>query len=180
MPMNSSKGLFTTVQYNYQFNSTFQFYLSGGYVSWDQYKISLRTDFPYPQQQVYSSYTADDHVMIPINIGTRINLHTNSWFTSFLNFEAGYYHLSYNKFTNYIARDPQGLIIGFYANMPGTKVVENLLGFGIGAGISHPINKNLAMVFAYKLNSFANMNGHAILTTRTTYSTVTAGFDYNI
>lgn len=181
-PMSSSRGLITTLQYNYHLNERFQIYIYTGYAAWDQFRITYHADLgPGQGQQLFTSSSAEDHNLIPLYIGSRVNFHTNSWLTSFVNFEAGYSHLNYIKYRNQINTEPEtGKIVGFFHFGPGVKMSEDLFGLAIGAGISHPLNKNLNLIFSYKLNSFLNIKDNPFLSTRSTYSSFSAAFSLNI
>lgn len=41
IPMSASKGLSTSIQYNYSFNSNIQFYIYTGYSNWDKFNASF-------------------------------------------------------------------------------------------------------------------------------------------
>ncbi len=99
VPMNSSKGLSTSIQYNYSFNSNIQFYIFTGYSHWDKYNASFLEQSSSLQQQThFSTYLADNHILIPLYIGSRINIHTSKLFTFFTTIEAGYSYLSYSSY----------------------------------------------------------------------------------
>ena len=84
MPMSSSKGFNTSIQFNYNYSQNVQFYIYSGYSSWDKYNVNFTEDWSTIQKQtLFKSYTADNHILIPVYIGSRINFHTNKFFTSF-------------------------------------------------------------------------------------------------
>ncbi len=183
MPMSSSKGLTASFQFNYNINPTLQFYIYTGYSAWDQYKITFHEDYSTVQkQQYFTTYSADDHILIPVYFGGKLNFNTNKLFTAFVNLEIGYSHLSYNSFGNFKTTDPEtGEVLGYYPDFTSQKEVsENLLGLGIGAGISHPITESLNLVLSFKLNSYINSNYYGLFSTRGTYTMFLAGFNFNI
>lgn len=183
MPMSSTRGLQGTLQYNYKLNPKVQFYITTGYAAWNYFNIYYHADLQSSRQrqQVFKSHSANDHELIPLYLGTRINLQTNNWLTSFVNFEFGYSHFSYYRNKNFLDKDPDtGVVYGFFAGGNIAREVENLFGAAIGVGISHPLTKSSYLIFTYKVNSFVNVKGNSILSTRSTNSSFSAGFDFNI
>ena len=183
MPMSSSKGLTTSFQFNYSFNPQIQFYIYSGYSSWDKFKVVFHQEFSEVQKkQYFNSYSADEHILIPLYLGSRINLHTNKLFTSFLNVEIGYSYLSYNSYEQWKSINPEtGEVLSYHPNTLTKKVnKENLFGFGVGAGISHPMTNNLDLILSFRLNSYINSNYYGLFSTRGTYTMFLAGFNFNI
>lgn len=184
-PMSSSNGLTGMIQYNYAINRIFDFYAYAGYSSWDKYKVRIRLDrtvYNQPEPNFTTAYPYDDHILIPVYIGGRVNFYTNELFSSFLNIELGYSYLSYNSMDLIAVRNPEtGDIEKYQADIYSTKIIkENLFGFGIGAGISHPISDQLSLVFSFKLNSYLNSNYNGLFSTRGTYTMFLGGFNYRI
>ena len=183
MPMSSSRGLTTSVQFNYSLNPKVELYGYIGYSSWDYYKVVFYEDWSKVQQQQYFTVSPEtDHVLVPVYLGSKINLHTNKLFTAFANVEAGYSHLTYYSYNVIKIIDPETNAVVTYQINPGTqeKMSENLFGLGIGAGISHPMTKKLNLVFSFKLNTYINSNYFGLFSTRGTYTTFLAGFNYSI
>jgi hypothetical protein len=183
MPMSSSKGLTTSIQFNYKFNPIIELYGYVGYSSWDKYNITYHEDYsPIQKQQYFKTYSADNHILVPIYLGGKVNFNTNKLFTSFINFELGYSHLSYNSFNNFKSVDPEtGEVLGYRSDFSTKKEVsENLFGIGIGAGLSHPMTESLDLVLSFKLNSYINSNYYGLFSTRGTYSMFLAGFNFKI
>ena len=149
MPMSSSKGFNTSIQFNYNYSQNVQFYIYSGYSSWDKYNVNFTEDWSTIQKQtLFKSYTADNHILIPVYIGSRINFHTNKFFTSFATFEIGYSHLSYNSYG--IKKEigiETGEVIAYIPDQNSKKEVnENLFGVGAGVGLSHPITENINII----------------------------------
>lgn len=183
MPMSSSKGLTTSIQFNYTVNPILQLYAYTGYSYWDQYNITFHEDSsPNQQQQYFKTYNADSHILIPVYLGAKLNFNTNKLFTSFVNLEIGYSHLSYNSFDNFKSVNPEtGEVLGYYPDLSTKKdVSEDLFGLGIGAGISHPITESLSLILSFKLNSYINSSYYGLFSTRGTYTMFLAGFNFNI
>lgn len=183
MPMSSSKGLTGIIQFNYPLTSTINLYLYTGYSTWDQYKVTFIEDYSVIQREtIFQSYSADDHKLIPFYIGSRINLHTNKLFTSFISCEIGYSYLSYNSYKNWKSINPEtGEVQGYYTDgSTRTKIRENLFGIGIGVGLARPLSENLSLVLSYKLNSNINSSYNGLFSTRGTYSQFLVGFGFKI
>lgn len=154
MPMNSTRGLQGSIQYNYKLNPKVQFYLFTGYASWNYFNIYYHADIPYRGQVTFKSHSAHDHELVPVYAGTRISFHKNNWLSSFLSFEVGYSRFSYYKNGNFINIDREtGVVHGFFAGGPIEKKIENLIGGAIAVGISHPLTKTSNLIFTYKVNS---------------------------
>ncbi|NWF90096.1 MAG: hypothetical protein HXY50_11635 [Ignavibacteriaceae bacterium] len=181
-PMSSTSGLSTSVQLNYSMNPNFQFYLNTSYAAWERfyaYYHSYRSSLQNPK--IFKVTAADDHVLIPIFIGTKWNFHSNKIFTSFLNFELGYSYLNYTGYSHNKGYDPNtDELVGFFANYPGKEEEEHLLGIGLGAGILRPLSENFKLVLAYKLNSYLNSNYYGLFSVRGTYSSFFAGFEFSL
>jgi len=182
-PINSSKGIAGLIQYNYSLNEKFAIYFYSGYSVWDKYRINIRVGGSQTQKSLeIQSYSSSDHKLIPLYLGTRINLHTNKLFTSYLNFELGYSHLTYKSYTNMKLVDPTtGEIVGYsVAQSPQKDERENLFGVGVGIGLSRQITNNSSLLLATKLNSFLNPNKYGLLSAKGTYLMVLAGIDFSI
>ncbi len=182
-PVNSSKGLVGLIQFNYSLNPQFIFYLYSGYSTWDQYVVNFKENGTAIQKRFdFSSYSSDDHKLIPVYFGSRINVHTDKLFTLYLNFELGYSYLTYQSYKNLKSVNPEtGEILGYYVDQSTRKEMrENLFGVGIGAGLSHPITSNSSAIISAKLNSFLNSNNYGLLSARGTYLMVLAGFNFSI
>lgn len=182
-PMNSSKGFSTALQYNYSLNSTVQLYAYSGISYWDENHLLYEVDrSDIRKNMIFTSYDADEHVLIPLYLGSRINLHSDKLFTTFINLELGYSHLSYNAYDNVVVVDDNtGKVKEFYADPKSRrKVNDNLFGIGAGVGISHEITEGIELQLSYKLNSFINSSYNGFFTSRGTYNTVVLGFNYGI
>lgn len=171
----SSPGLNSTVQINYKISESVELYSYLGYASWDQYKIVIQEGLNY-----YRCAVEDDHTMIPSFVGARTYFGQTSWFTSFIEAEAGYLYLSYNSYKPFRTTISSNQI-AFYPDY-GTKKYnkENLFGIGLGVGIIHPMSGNINLVFSYKLNTFINGGYNGLFSKRGTYSLINVGLNYII
>lgn len=182
-PINSSKGLVGLIQYNYSLNEKYVIYIYSGYSVWDKYRINIRVDGSQTQKSLeVQSYSSSDHKLIPLYLGTKINIHTNKLFTSYLNFEAGYSLLTYKSYTNTKLLDPTtGEIVGYSVSQsPQKEEQEELFGIGVGIGLSRQITNNSSLLLATNLNSFLNPDKYGLLSAKGTYLMVLAGFNFYI
>lgn len=172
------------VQYNLSLSKNVDIYTYTGYCTWDMYKIRFMAEGPYDMSgpKYFSSYSSDEHILIPFYLGGRINFYTNDLFHSFLNLEIGYSYLNYNSYDQIEKKNPEtGKIEGYYPDLTSQKEnSENLFGLGIGAGISHPVSENLNLVFSFKLNTYLNSKYYGLFSTRGTYTMFLGGFDYKL
>jgi hypothetical protein len=180
-PMSSSKGLNGNIQFNYSLNPNVNIYIYSGYSAWNLYYVFFHEDWsPDQHRQIFKTAAEDEHSMVPVYIGSRINFHTIKLFTSFVELEVGYTYLHFNCYNILKITDPEtGEVLDYLKD--GTtqyKTTENLFGIGLGAGISHPITNNFNLIFEFKLNSHVNSNYYGLFSTRGTYSRFTAGFNF--
>ena len=183
IPMSASKGITTSFQYNYSLNSNIQFYIYSGYLNWDKFNVSFIAQWsPLQQQTHFSTYISDNHILIPLYIGSRINIHTNKLFTFFTTIEAGYSYLSYNSYGFNKETEPgTGVVLTYNTDLNTKKKRnENLFGVGAGVGLSHPINNNMNVILSFKLNSQINSNYYGFFSNHGTYTTFNLGFNFNI
>jgi hypothetical protein len=181
-PMASEKGLTGFVQYNYQAAPDIYIYLYSGYSSWDKDKVRIKRDrATLEEDQFFRTYTEDNHTLIPVYLGSKINFRTTKLFTTYFNFEAGYAYLNYNKYNVLKSVNPEGVVLGYFPDGSSKKeITEHLLGVGIGAGLSHPMTKSVNLLFAFHLNSYINSDYYDFMSTQGTYTSFTFGFDFNI
>jgi hypothetical protein len=183
IPMSSSKGLSGNVQLNYLYNNNITFYIYSGCNVWDKYNATFKENLSDVQKrQYFTTWLADDHVLIPVNAGCKINLHKNKIFTSFVSAEAGYSHLEYKSYQTWKAINPDtGEVTGYFPNQ-GTKKQqsENLFSIGFGAGISHPVTERFNLLLAFKLNSYINSHYHGFFSSRGTHTMFQLGLDFVI
>lgn len=183
IPMSASKGLSTSIQYNYSFNSNIQFYIYSGYSNWDKFNASFLEEGSALQKQThFSTYIADNHILIPLYIGSRINIHTNKLFTFFTTIEAGYSYLSYNAYGFKKEIEPgTGVVLAYNTDLNTKKKTnENLFGVGVGVGLSHQINNNMDVILSFKLNSQINSSYYSFFSNQGTYTAFNLGFNFNI
>ncbi len=183
IPMSASKGLNTSIQYNYSLNSNVQFYVYSGYSKWDKFNISFAELWsPLQQQTHFRTYIADNHILIPLYIGSRINIHTNKLLTIFTTIEAGYSYLSYNAYGFKKEIEPgTGVVLAYSTDLSTKKKTnENLFGVGAGIGVSHPITNNMNVILSFKLNSQINSSYYSFFSNQGTYAAFNLGFNLNI
>lgn len=183
-PRHSSVGFSTALQFNYRVNTAISCYLYSGISLWDKHEILIRKEgiIYNNEPNIFESYSADDHFLIPVYMGAKIFFRPNKLFVPFLNFELGYSYLSYNSYEQ-IPRvsSETGRVVGYEPDKTAKKVNhENLFGVGFGAGISHSISNSINLLLAFKLNSFVNENYPGLFSSRGTYTTFSAGLNYNL
>lgn len=183
IPSSSSNGFTGSLQYNYALNDDIQLYLNSGFSSWDKHYVGFLEDYSEIQKQTYfETYSSDKHLLIPVYLGSRINLHTNKLFTAFGTFEIGYSYLSYNNYRIIKETDEDtGEILAYNTDQSsGEKITENLFGVGIGAGLTREIINNMNIVLSFKLNSHINSDYYNFLARKATYTAFNLGFNFNI
>ena len=183
MPLSSSKGLSGSVQFNYPLTEAFELYINTGYAVWDRYNVTFQEELIPPQkQQYFKTYLADDHTLIPVYLGGKLTFNRNKIFSAYANFEIGYSHLTYNSYGILKSIDPEtGVVLGYYPDATTRiKHSEDLLGFGFGAGLTHPMTRNLNLILGFKLNTFLNDNYRGFFSSRGTYTMFHLGFSFKI
>jgi hypothetical protein len=183
MPMSSSKGLSGSVQFNFPLTKSIELYAYGGYAVWDRYNVTFQEELSTVQkQQFFKTYLADDHTLVPLYIGSKINISTNKIFSFYTNFEIGYSRLNYNSYGIIRSVNPEtGEVLGYYPDVTTImKHSEDLFGLGIGAGLSHPITRNFNLILAFKLNTYLNDNYSGFFSSRGTYTMYNLGFSFII
>ena len=182
-PRRSSYGLSASVQYNYSLNSKINLYFSAGYSTWDRFNVMFHEELNGVQREEYfKTYNADNHSLIPLSLGAKINFHSNKLFTSFINFEIGYAHLSFDSYDNIRVINPMTGEVTSYTVDGSTKkeINENLFNVGIGTGISHPLNQSLDLILSFKINTNFNGEEFGFLSTKGTYSVWSVGVNVKI
>lgn len=179
----SSDGASFSMQYNYLLSSKINLYFSAGYSFWDKFNVTYREELNPPQRQEYfKTYNEDNHSLIPLIIGAKYNFHSNKFFTSFIIFEAGYSHLSYNSYNNIQIKNlTTGEVIAYDVDLNSKKENSyNLFNIGIGSGLSHSLSQSLDVILSFKINSNFNGNEIGFLSTKGTYSAWQLGLNVKI
>ncbi len=182
-PIDSYGGLTGLIQLNYPVTKNINFYFYSGYSAWDRNIVTFFAEWSLTQKQTrFYSYSADNHILIPIFFGSSINFNTNKIFTAFVNFEIGYSYLKYNWYKNIKSVDPStGVVLSYFPDISTRQeITENLIGTGIGAGIFHPLTENVNLILSFKLNSYLNSKYYGFLGSGITWSTYLAGFNVKI
>jgi hypothetical protein len=177
IPRSSSNGFTGSLQYNFSLSDAIMLYLNSGFSSWGKHYEGFIEG-----NKLFETYSSDDHLLIPVYIGGRMNLHANKLFTAFGTFEIGYSYLSYNSYniTKVIDEDT-GEILAYETDPnSGEKITENLFGVGIGAGLTRELVNNINIVLSFKLNTHLNSNYYDFLSREGTYTAFNLGFNFNI
>jgi len=183
IPHSSSNGFTGSLQYNFSLSDDIMLYLNSGFSSWDKHYVAFLEEYSEIQKKTYfETYSADEHLLIPVYLGGRINLHANELFTAFGTIEIGYSYLSYNsyKITRVIDEDTGEILSYDTDENSGEKITENLFGVGIGVGLTHELTENLNILLSFKLNSHANSEYYNFLSREATYTSFNLGFNFNI
>ncbi len=182
-PRSADDGISTSVQYNYSYSPDFDIYLSVGYSSWDKYHILFLEDYSTIQQETkFYSYSADNHLLIPLYVGTKIYLPETKLFAAFAILEIGYSYFSYDSYENIREVDPTtGEVISYYVDKSSKKeITTNLFNLGFGGGLSHQLTNRLNMILSYKINSGFNSDEFSLFNEESTSSSLSIGLEINI
>jgi|GEM_PF-1109355 len=180
---SSSNGFNTILQYNYQFNDNIEFYIYSGYSSWNKSYVTFLEELTPPQKEThFKAYTQDNHILIPLYIGSRMNLHTNKLFTAFASFEIGYSNLNYNSYNVEKTIDPEnGVVLSYQADLNSKEEIsEKLIGLGFGAGITREIAEAINIVLFYRINTQLNSKYYDVLSSKATYSALNIGINVRL
>ena len=185
-PIGASRGFSGSLQLNYHINSAFNFYIYSGYSGWDRNKVIYQDEWvdhsvPY-QSKKFDSYSEDNHKLIPVYIGSTYNFNTGKLLMPFVNIELGYSYLSYYSYEQMrIVSSVTGVTVNYIPDIKTKKLnSESLFGVGIGGGFLLPVSGIINLLLSLKLNSYINNQYYGLFSTKGTYTTLTAGFSYNI
>ncbi|MBZ0177952.1 MAG: hypothetical protein K8F36_01585 [Melioribacteraceae bacterium] len=182
-PKSSTDGFSTAVQFNFNQNATISFYASVGYSSWNKFYVNFIEEWsPIQKETHFKTHISDEHIMIPLYFGSKVNFHTNKYFTSFINIELGYSYLKYNSYDYWRSINPEtGEVLGYYPDSSTKEEIkDNIIGLGVGLGISHPMSSNMNLILSVKLNSNIYSKYSDMFNSRETYMSFLAGFSFNI
>lgn len=182
-PFNSSSGLTGTIQLNRSLNENLQLFLNGMYGQWDKYNIYYVPEFSsseYQYNSPYKTYSADNHSLFSVNLGTRFFLHENKIINLFFDAQIGLSLLSYNEYDLYEFEYPTGQIILVPDLSSAVEVNETLFAVGFGPVFERKINSSFSLYLSAKLNTMLNTGDTELFSKRGTYFLVSAGFTHTI
>ncbi|PKL82684.1 MAG: hypothetical protein CVV24_08790 [Ignavibacteriae bacterium HGW-Ignavibacteriae-3] len=182
-PRNSTNGFTALLQFDYPLSSDIVFYVYSGYASWGQDKIAYLEDYSLIQRQtIFNSYSSDGHSLIPVYVGSRINLKEIKLFTAFVTVEMGFALLTYDSYTNIKNINPlTGEVLSYVVDRSSkNEIDENLFGLGLGGGLNHRLTRNLDLIFSVKLNSHLNSKYYDFFSSKRTYAVFIAGLCFKI
>ncbi|MDR3666924.1 MAG: outer membrane beta-barrel protein, partial [Ignavibacteriaceae bacterium] len=173
-PISSSSGLSGTIQYNYNINSRFNFFVSADYSSWDE------TNFNYIDKSSMvgtykTGYSESDHAFSRIMAGGRYLITQDDQFNLFVDAGIGYSYLKFNVYDMKENNNPDGSIEVLFT--PAGKVSENLFNISSGIGFIHPMTERWDILFEYRLNTYLNSQYHGLLSSNGTFSNFQLGFN---
>ncbi len=151
-PSSGSDGSHVGFELIRNFNDNLCVYFSVSSIRWD--RNSVHTDGIIGE---IHSYSEDKHKLYPVNIGSKFSISAFRTIKAFLDLSVNYNYLKYNSYNNIIIKDPDTKEIEhFYPDLSSRKSEEeNLLGFGVGLGLSNAITKKISILIECKRNSFA-------------------------
>ena len=176
-PISSSPGLSGTLQYNYNINTRFNFFVSTDYSAWDKryFNYSDKSGTRWGDKWGYSE---SDHALSRIMMGGRYLITQPDQFKLFVEMGIGYSYLNYNIYNMQEITNPDGTVEVLFT--PVGKVFENLFNISSGIGFIHPITGRWDILFEYKLNTYLNSQYHGLLSSNATLSNFQLGFNCKI
>ncbi len=182
-PVGASDGASFSFQYGYSVSNKVELYVMAGYSSWDRNRVVFQEEWSVIQkQQYFDSYSADNHKLIPVFLGCKLDLYKNRLFSMYGLAELGYAHVSYDAYNNIKSVDPSTGAVLAYNPDPASRTneTEDLLGAGVGVGVFRPITDNLFVNLAFKFDILGNSHYNAVLSTGKTYTSLLLGLEYNL
>lgn len=179
-PINSSSGLLGTGQINYALNDRLQLFFNASYGSWDRYNVFYNHEYNTSrdiEKGPFKIFSADDHSLTSINIGSRFKLHESEIINLLLDAQIGLSFFSYNNYKLNQVVNPETGQIDFVPDLNSSlKVNETLLSFGVGPIFERRINSVFSLYLSAKLNTMINARDTEFISKRGTYFLVSAGF----
>jgi len=182
-PFNSSSGLTGSVQINHSLNKNLKLFFNGLYGQWDKYNIYYVPEFyssEFQHNGPYKTYSADNHSLLSVNLGTRFFLHENKIINLLFDAQIGLSLFSYNEYDLNKIEYPTGQIILVPDLNSAVEVNETLFAFGFGPVFERKINSSLSLYLSAKINTMLNAGDTELLSKRGTYFLVSAGFTHTI
>ena len=176
-PISSNPGLSGTLQYNYNINSRFNFFVSADYSVWDKRNFNY-IDKSNVHWGYETGYSESDHTLSRIMAGGRYLITPSSQFKLFVDAGIGYSYLQYNIYDMHQINNPDGTIEVLFS--PAGKAYQNLFSFSSGIGFIHQIAERWDILFEYKLSTYLNSQYDGLFSSQSTFSTFQFGFNYKI
>ena len=183
-PINSSSGLLISGQLNYSLNDALQLFCNASYGSWDKYNVFYNYEYytsENPDTGPFKTFSADDHSLASINLGSRLKLHESKIVNLLFDTQAGVSFLSFNQYKlNQVVNQETGQV-DFMPDLSSLSTVnEALLSFGVGPVFEHKINSAFSLYLSTKINTMINAGDTEFISKRGTYFLVAAGFTHTI
>jgi opacity protein-like surface antigen len=176
-PISSNPGLSGTLQYNYNINTRFNFFVSADYSVWDKRNFNY-SDISNVSRGYKRGYSETDHTLSRIMAGGRYLITQPDQFKLFVDAGIGYSHLQYNVYDMQQINNPDGTIEVSFS--PAGNVNQNLFSFSSGVGFIHPIAERWDILFEFKLSTYLNSQYHGLFSSQSTFSSFQFGFNYKI
>ncbi|MDR3609706.1 MAG: hypothetical protein P4L27_04035 [Ignavibacteriaceae bacterium] len=173
-PISSNSGLSGALQFNYNINSRFNYFISVDYTAWDKRNFSYLDD----DYSLRTGYSETDHTLLRITAGGRYLIIEPDQFKLFVEAGIGYSYLVYDSYDMQRINNPDGttaLLITRAGN-----VHLNLFNFSPGIGFIHPITKKWDILFEFKLNTYLNAQYYSLFSSFSTFSSFQFGFNYKM
>jgi opacity protein-like surface antigen len=176
-PISSSSGLSGTLQYNYNINTRFNFFVSADYSVWDKRNFSY-VDKSTSGWSYRSGYSETDHTLSRIMAGGRYLITQPDQFKLFVDAGIGYSYLQYNIYDMHQIKNPDGTIEVLFS--PAGKAYQNLFSFSSGIGFIHQIAERWDILFEYKLSTYLNSQYNGLFSSQNILSSFQLGFNCKI
>lgn len=183
-PINSSSGLLTSGQLNYSLKDDLQLFFKVSYGSWDKYNIYYNYDnytSENPNNGPIKTFSADDHSLLSVNLGSRFRLHENKIINLLFDAEMGLSFFAFNQYKLDKFLNPETGQIDLRPNLSSPiKINETLLSFGLGPVFERKINTLLSLYLSVKINTMLNAGDTNFISKRGTYFLVSIGFTHTL
>ncbi|MDP2364132.1 MAG: hypothetical protein Q8M94_10225, partial [Ignavibacteria bacterium] len=161
-----------------------QLFCNALYGSWDKYNVYYNYEYytsENPDTGPFKTFSADDHSLVSINMGSRFKLHENKIINLLFDTQIGLSFLAFNKYKlNQLVNQENGHI-DFVPDLGSPlKINETLLSFGAGPVFERKVNSSFSLYLSAKLNTMINAGDTDFISKRGTFFLVSAGFTHTI
>jgi len=150
-PLSGIQGFTTSVGFEKQLSATLSIYCYAGNIYWNHDNFLYGNNL-----SDYTNYT-DDNNIYSFYGGTRFLLSTIRTFRIYTDLELGYNYMTYNAYNLIEFTDPLTHQKSYLTDIKSRdKITENLLGFGVGLGVSHQLTEKAGFYLEIKRNQLFN------------------------
>lgn len=183
-PINSSAGISGSAQLNYSLNDALKLFCNASYSVWNKYNVFYEYEFFTSKNPVHhpiKTFSADDHSLVSVNLGSRFLIHENKVINLLLDTQIGLSFFSFNEYVLNEFENPETGQIDLKPDINSPlSVNETLLSFGFGPIFERKINSAISLFLSMKLNTMLNAGNTQFISKRGTYFLVSAGFTHSI